>query len=144
MILSATIGAAAWTVSGDPTTCAVAVVAGVLPDVDHLADYMYFRFRRGHRLILPLHGYEYAVLGIVSSLSSDDPIVLVATLSYLVHLFADQLENRTRPPAYWLLFRLWHRFRVESISAAPEAAMRGRVDDMRRIQKWWMHRVRRS
>lgn len=143
-IISATIGATAWVVSGDSVVFATALAAGVLPDVDHVVDYAYLRRRGGHRLILLLHGYEYAILGAAIALMSGNPVAGVATLSYLVHLLADQLENRTRWPGYWLLFRARHRFRIEAISTAPEAAMRGRDDDVRRLQKWWLRGLRRS
>lgn len=142
-IVSATIGSAAWVMSGDPTFLGAAVIAGVLPDVDHLADYAYLRRYGGHRLILPLHGYEYALLGVVFALLSGNTLVSVATVSYLVHLLADQLENATRRPGYSLLFRAWYRFRIEAISTAPEAAKRGREDDVRRLQQLWLRGIGR-
>lgn len=143
-IISATVGATAWAVSGDAVLFAAAFAAGVLPDVDHIVDYTFLQRRGGHRLILPLHGYEYALLGAVFALMSGNPVAGVATLSYLVHLLADQLENRTRWPGYLLLFRAWHGFRIEVISTAPEAAMRGRDDDIRRLQKLWLRGLRRN
>ena len=135
-IVSAAIGAVAWMVSGDPIGLPVAVAAGVLPDLDHVADYMYFRRWAAHRLILPLHGYEYALLGGGVVLISGNEIAAAATLCYLIHLLADQVENRTHVSGYWLIFRAWHRFRVEAISTVPEAAMRGREEDMRRLHQW--------
>lgn len=143
-IISATIGATAWVVSGDSVVLATALAAGVLPDVDHVLDYAYLRWRGGHRLILLLHGYEYVFLGAAMAFTSGNAIAAIATLSYLVHLLADQLENQTRWPGYLLLFRIWHQFRIEAISTAPEAAMRGRDDDVRRLQEWWLRRFRRS
>lgn len=136
-VISATVGAVAWAQSGDPLAFAAAVAAGIVPDVDHFADYVYFHRRGGHRLILPLHGYEYAALGGGMALISGNQVLAVAVLSYLIHLLADQLENKTRLFGYSLLFRAGHRFRVEAISTMPEAAMRGRDEDMRRLQKWF-------
>lgn len=143
-LYSATIGSTAWAVSGDPTLLGAAVIAGVLPDVDHVVDYAYLRRFGGHRLILPLHGYEYALLGGVFALIGGNMLIGVAALSYLVHLLADQLENATRRPGYSLLFRAWHRFRIDAISTAPEAAIRGRDDDVRRLQELWSRGIGRS
>lgn len=142
-ILSTSIGAAAWAASGDPALLGMAFVCGVMPDVDHIVDYAYLARFEGHRLILPLHGYEYVILGSAIALMSGSTLFTVATLSYLMHLLADQLENRTRLPGYSLLFRAWHSFRIEAISTAPEAAIRGREDDVRRLQKLWLRSMRR-
>lgn len=135
IVISAALGALALMRTGDPASCVVALAAGTLPDVDHVVDYVYFRRNRVHRLILPLHGYEFAILTGGIALLSGNQIVTVAALSYLIHLLADQVENRTRLWGYLLLFRAWHRFRLEAISTVPEAAIRGRDEDMRRLHR---------
>ena len=129
-VVSAAVGAVGWWSTGEPAACVAALTAGVLPDIDHIIDYSYYRWRGDHRLILPLHGYEFALLGIVVTLLAGDKILGIAVLSYVIHLFADQSENRTHGLGYSLLFRAWHRFRVEDISTVPEAAIRGRMDDI--------------
>ena len=135
VIISATVGAAAWLASGQPVSFPLAVAAGVLPDVDHIADYAYFRRYGVHRLIMPLHAYELALLGAGLTLLGGNLIVAVVTLSYLIHLFADQLENQTHRLGYSLFFRARHRFRVQEISTVPEAAIRGREADMRLLRR---------
>ncbi len=133
--ISVAVGAVGWWATGSPLTTlpltgAAALLAGTLPDVDHIADYLYFNQTGEHRLILPLHGYEYAILGGGAALLSGNPVAIVATLSYLIHLLADQMENRTHKLGYSLLFRARHRFRIEAISTMPEAAIRGREADL--------------
>jgi hypothetical protein len=137
--ISATIGVVSWWGTGEPAACVAAVTAGVLPDIDHIADYSYYRWRNAHRLILPLHGYEYAFLGAVVALLTGNEILWVATLSYLVHLLADQMENKTHKLGYSLLFRAWHRFRIEDISTVPKAATKGREEDMRLLKNLFRH-----
>jgi hypothetical protein len=130
VIISATVGTVGWWTTGEPAACGAALIAGVLPDIDHIIDYSYYRWRGVHRLILPLHGYEFALLGIVTALLASDKIVGIAVLSYFIHLLADQLENRTHKLGYSLIFRAWYRFRIEDISTVPEAAMQGRMEDI--------------
>jgi hypothetical protein len=129
-IISAAVGIAGWWATGEPAACVAALTAGVLPDIDHICDYSYYRWRGEHRLILPLHGYEFALFGALLALIKGNKILGTAVLSYLIHLLADQSENRTQKWGYSLLFRAWHHFRVEDISTVPDAAIRGRMKDM--------------
>jgi hypothetical protein len=129
-LISATVGAIGWWITGKPAACGSALATGVLPDIDHIVDYAIYRWRGDHRLILPLHGYEFGLLGTAVALFTRDKILGIAVLSYFIHLLADQAENRTRKLGYSLLFRAWYRFRIEDISTVPEAAVRGRMEDM--------------
>jgi hypothetical protein len=88
---------------------------------------------REHRLILPLHGYEYAFLAAAFAFAKKDNLLWLATLSFLIHLLADQAENKTKILGYSLLFRLWHRFRIDRISTLPEDATRGRMADIQML-----------
>lgn len=133
-LISAAIGGLAWWQTGDPAAGAAALVAGILADADHVADYAYYRWRGEHKLILPLHGYEYALVGAGLALAGGSHLTAVAVLSYLLHLLADQLENRTHRLGYSLLFRAWHRFKIEEISSIPEAAIRGRETDIKQLR----------
>jgi hypothetical protein len=133
-LISTAIGVIGWWKTRDFGACVAAIGAGVLPDADHIVDYSYYRWRGRHRLILPLHGYEYAILSAIAALLMRNHILGVATISYMVHLLADQMENHTRRLGYSLLYRIRHRFRIEEISTVPEAAARGREEDMRSLQ----------
>ena len=134
VIISTAIGAVGWWKTGDSRVCIAAIAAGVLADIDHIVDYSYYRWRGVHRLILPLHGYEYAILGTLAALRAGNQVLGAATLSYTIHLLADQMENHTHVLGYSLLFRAGHKFRIEEISSVPEAAARGRENDMRSLR----------
>jgi hypothetical protein len=139
-IISATVGVIGWWATRKPAAGVAALVTGVLPDIDHLIDYSYYRRRGEHRLILPLHGYEFAFLGTVIALLKGNKLLGIAVLSYLIHLLADQAENRTRILGYSLLFRAWYRFRIEDISTVPADATRGRMEDielLRNLLRRW-------
>ena len=142
-LISTAVGVVGWWATGKPAACAAALTAGVLPDIDHVIDYSYYRWRGAHRLILPLHGYEFALLGTGVALLTGNKILGFAVLSYFVHLLADQTENRTHILGYSLLFRAWYRFRLEDISTVPEAAIQGRMDDMdllKSLLRRWQNR----
>jgi hypothetical protein len=143
-IISATVGVIGWWTTGEPAACGAALATGVLPDIDHIVDYSIYRWRGVHRLILPLHGYEFALLGTVVALLASNTILGIAVLSYFIHLLADQSENRTRKLGYSLLFRAWHRFRVEDISTVPEAAIQGRMEDMDLVKSLLRRRQNRK
>ena len=143
-LISAAVGAIGWWATGEPAAGGAALTTGVLPDIDHIVDYSYYRWRGEHRLILPLHAYEFALLGTAVTLLSGNKILGVAVLSYFIHLLADQAENRTHKLGYSLLFRAWHRFRIEDISAVPEAAMRGRIEDMDLLKRLLRRQNRRG
>jgi hypothetical protein len=134
-IISATVGMIGWWATRNPAAGVAALATGVLPDIDHFIDYSYYRWRKEHRLILPLHGYEFAFFGTVMALVRGNKVLAIATLSYLIHLLADQAENRTRVLGYSLLFRAWHRFRIEDISTVPVDAIRGRMDDIKMLRQ---------
>lgn len=143
-IISTAVGAVGWWTTGEPAAGAAALVTGVLPDIDHIIDYSYYRWQGVHRLILPLHGYEFALLGTGVALLAGDKILGIAVLSYFIHLLADQSENRTHKLGYSLLFRAWYRFRVEDISTVPEAAIRGRMEDidlLKSLLRRWQNRL---
>jgi len=135
VLISTAVGAVGWWGAGEPAAFVAALSAGVLPDIDHVIDYSYYRWRGEHRLILPLHGYEYALLGAVAAILTDNNILGIAVFSYLIHLLADQAENRTHVWGYSLLCRAWHRFRIEQISTMPEAAIRGRMADLAMLKR---------
>lgn len=133
-LISAAIGAIGWWGTRDPGVAVAALAAGVLPDLDHGIDYGYYRHYREHRLILALHGYEYAVIGGLAAYLTKNRRLTAATVAYLMHLLADQLENQTHTLGYSLVFRIYHHFQINTLSKVPESAARGREDDMRRVK----------
>jgi hypothetical protein len=90
------------------------VAGGVLVDGDHLVDLVLQR-RAGRRrwLVLPLHGWEFALLG----LAAGSTLTRAAALGLLIHLIADQLVNQPAEPAlYSLGFRLARRFDADRLA----------------------------
>ena len=114
-IVSAVLASTTYAVTRKPAVAAGAFAAGTLIDADHLLDFAVCKITRKRVwLILPFHGWEYAAAGLALSLRW--PLLLPAVLSYLVHLSMDQVFNGLgRPLAYSLLWRTWHRFRVERL-----------------------------
>jgi len=133
-MIAAAVGGIGWWQTKAPSALVAALAAGLLPDIDHIVDYAVLHQRGEHRLILPLHGYEFALIGAVIAWRKADQILGVAALSYLLHLLADQTENRTQWWGYSLFFRAWHRFQIEKISTMPEAAIRGRIADVNSLK----------
>lgn len=130
LAISTAIGALAWWQLQTPAALGAALAGGVLPDLDHVVDYAYYYWRGAHRLILPLHGYEYAVVAGLFALLQQEPLLGVAAAAYLIHLLADQAENRTKRLGYSLLYRATQHFRLEQISTVPVDAVRGREADL--------------
>ncbi len=133
LAVSTLLGVAGWLGTRKPSAIFYALVPGVLPDLDHAVDYAYYGLFREHRLIMPLHGYEYGVLAAMLAFAQKDKLLWLATFSYFIHLMADQAENKTKILGYSLLFRLLRRFRIEQISTLPEDAARGRMADIQML-----------
>jgi len=144
VLISASVGALGWWWTGNPVTCAAALTAGILPDVDHIADYIYYHRRGTHRLILPLHGYEYVFAGSGIALLTSNQVLGIATLSYFIHLLADQAVNHTHKLGYSFLFRAWHRFRIEDISLIPEAGKQGREENIHALKNLFLRHTTRK
>ncbi|MEZ4706082.1 MAG: hypothetical protein R3A44_02685 [Caldilineaceae bacterium] len=135
-LISAAVGVAGWAVTRNRKALPLAIVSGTLPDLDHGADYAWYGLTGAHRLLLPLHGYEWcAPLFLWSHKRWGGRLATVVVISYLCHLLADQVENQTKPGGYFFLYRLWHRFTLNRISRDPAAGTRGRMDDIERLKK---------
>ena len=65
-VISTVVGSSVWGLTGSPIAGAVAAGVGVLVDVDHLVDlYQSWIRRRTHLVIVPFHGWEYSLVGLV-------------------------------------------------------------------------------
>ncbi|GIW10591.1 MAG: hypothetical protein KatS3mg061_1648 [Dehalococcoidia bacterium] len=114
-LVSAALAVGTYALTRRRAAAVAALVAGTLIDADHLVDYAICRLtQRRVWLVLPWHGWEYALAGL--ALARRWPVLVPAVASYLVHLAMDQRCNGLgRPLAYSLLWRGWHRFRVERL-----------------------------
>ena len=96
-----------------------ALLAGFFVDFDHFVD---FFVGRGKRMILPLHGWEYAPLWLLV----DRRLRLGGALvgAFVVHLTMDQVWNEKRSPlAYFLAYRVARGFPEDALGP-PEGEKR--------------------
>lgn len=134
--VSLSIGVSAWAIGASPIAVPVALVAGVLPDLDHIIDFWdpgdegrkRFMFR-------PFHAWEYFCLALLIAVGLYwESLFLVAILGYLGHIAIDQLANRVHPLAYSLAYRTSKGFRRRALT--PHL-----FDPGRRLQQqqmpWW-------
>lgn len=129
------MGFGGWFITGDARSLPLALASGTLPDVDHGADYLWYALCKEHRLLLPLHGYEWTLILFIWTFRRWGwGLATVITSSYLLHLLADQFENQTRPLGYFILFRLRKRFRLADISRDPVAGANGRMHDIEKLK----------
>ena len=134
-LLSTTIGMIGWSITGKPAACTAALVAGVLPDLDHVVDYAAYSLEGRHRLILPLHAWEYVLLALLLHWPQVSKVRKTAVIAYVAHLLADQIENQTRLLGYSITYRALHGFRLQALSTMPCAAVAGRLKDMRGLRR---------
>jgi hypothetical protein len=94
-----------------------ALAAGVLVDLDHLADYALHRTRVGERYVLvPLHAWE--LLPVMVPLDRRLRTGGALTCAYLAHMALDQATNTLRSRwSYFILYRLAHGFRADAVGA---------------------------
>jgi hypothetical protein len=132
--------AAAAAVTGSPTVTAAIAAGGFFIDVDHAVDYVLFERQRDlrpgaflryyldgrvQRAVLVLHSYElFALLGLLAWWT--DSLTLWGYLAgALIHLALDITFNGEYTPRsisafYSFGYRLWHRFRMDSLLARHE------------------------
>ncbi len=117
-VVSGVVGSGLWASTGQPETLPIAITAGVLPDADHLLDFYNWYVRRSFdRVILILHGWEYAVAGLLVYLFAfTEPWMLAVLLGYVTQIGGDQLFNRVRPYTYLLSVRAFRRFEVAAVT----------------------------
>jgi hypothetical protein len=106
-----------------------AMLSGIFIDIDHGFDYLReygfrfdlkFFFHSFHhtlykRVILLFHGWEWAILLVISSIASQNPIVSGLTIGIVSHLICDQLTNGVSKWGYFIFFRLRRDFIVSRI-----------------------------
>jgi hypothetical protein len=129
--VSFSIGLIGWWWSRSSIVLPASLAVGTLVDMDHVTDYAWYAVRGEHRLILPFHGYELAyVLWRTARRLAGQRAAVAIVASYVVHLVSDDLQNRTKPGAYWLVWRVINRFRLDKLSRDPAAGIQGRREDM--------------
>jgi len=107
----------------------VAFITGVFLDIDHFFDYFHiagFRFSlkefrlseyciSAKQVFLFFHSYELLIpIALYGYLSGNYLLAAALGTGLLVHLLSDNLWNPVTRPAYFLLYRLYHRFSADS------------------------------
>lgn len=136
--VSLAVGLLGWRRSRALVAIPLSLATGLLIDLDHAADYAWYTWRQEHRLILPLHGYEFALLlWLLVRRCLGSELAAVSTISYLLHLLSDEIGNQTKPGTYVLTWRLLNGFRLECMSRDPAAGIRGRQEDFDKLGRFF-------
>ncbi|MBF8266974.1 MAG: hypothetical protein HW388_482 [Dehalococcoidia bacterium] len=116
--VSLALGGGTYLVTGSPGSVGVALLTGVLVDLDHLPDfYRWFILDQSNRIWLLLHSYELLIPAILLSYATDwNPLALAGTLGFLVHLLCDQWANGVRPLTYFFTYRALKGFRTSEMA----------------------------
>ena len=117
-ILATGTGIAIWAATGEPAAIPLTFATGVLVDGDHLPDQIWHFYMKGRPLgILALHAWEWLIgLAVVTVLLSSPWWMVAVTLGYATHIVTDHHFNGPNRWGYFILFRAYHRFRIERIS----------------------------
>lgn len=131
-IISAGVGGGVWAATGSPTAGGAALAVGVLVDVDHLYDfYNWYIRRRGNKLHVLFHGWEYSIAAMmVLGLLYYHPVLLAAAVAHLVHVTTDHFHNGLSPFGYSILYRIWVRFDAAKLAPGYEVT---------RAYRTWIH-----
>lgn len=108
----------------------VCFLAGILVDLDHVVDYVrctgwnlnikyFFQFVYGihyDHLTILFHAWEFSVLFVIMIvLTGGNLLVLAVGIGFIQHLIFDQCTNPIKPFAYFITYRLKHKFSKECI-----------------------------
>ena len=125
LAVSSALGGALWMGLKSFPAGLACLLSGVLLDLDHLLDYVYnhgWRLRPMHflktfkndilsRIIILLHSWELAPLAVLAVWRTGwTPVGIGLLTGALTHLALDQIFNRHNPWAYFLIYRIYHRF----------------------------------
>jgi hypothetical protein len=117
-LLATSIGVAIWAATGEPLAVPLAFASGVLVDGDHLPDQIWhFYLKHKPRVFVVLHAWEwFAGLVIATAMLSFPWWMVTVTVGYATHIATDHHFNKPNVWGYFIVFRAYHRFRVERIS----------------------------
>ena len=122
--ISTVVGASVWGITESALAGGVAAVVGVLVDTDHLVDLYQSCIRlKPDLVVVPLHGWEYSIAGIlVLCFAFYHPVLLAVTIGHLSHVATDHFHNRLTPLGYFVLYRAYVRFDARKIAPGRSSA----------------------
>lgn len=133
--ISIGVSALVWAIFRSSTAALACFLTGVFLDIDHLIDYTLnygLRFRVKHffkafeyetfeNIFVFLHSWEFIVIYLALLWLVDwKPVATGAVIGILVHLLLDHLFNDHSKFAYFLSYRLFHRFSGKHFYGADE------------------------
>lgn len=124
VLISAVISGLVWLWLKSAAAALACFLTGFGVDLDHLFDYTlnFGRFRLRHffrafeyevfdNIVLFLHAWEWIIVGlIILWLVGGPPVAIGIFIGFISHIVVDQIGNAHHPWAYFLTYRLWHRF----------------------------------
>ena len=133
--ISIVVSAVVWLMFRSLAATAACFLTGVFMDIDHLIDYVInygwrfkprnffraFEFECFDNVVVFLHSWEFIAVYLVLLWMIDwKPVALGALIGVFVHLLLDHLFNDHSQPAYFLSYRLFHRFSAKHFYGAEE------------------------
>ena len=116
-----------WTTSKNIIWISLIILTGIFIDLDHLIDYfahtkkwnlnsfLNCHFVKSKKLILPFHGWEYAIGALFLSIKYK--FFFPIFLGICCHLIIDTLMHaKNNPLTYFISYRIIHRFSFEKIN----------------------------
>jgi hypothetical protein len=135
IIISTCVSALVWVVFRSFTAALACFVTGVFLDIDHLIDYAInygwrirlrhmfkvFKYEAFENLCLFLHSWEFIIIYLVLLWLVDwKPVAVGAVIGIVIHLFIDHFFNNHSRLAYFLSYRIFHRFSAKHYYGAKE------------------------
>lgn len=125
IVISIGVSALVWAIFRSSTAALACFLTGVFMDIDHLIDYAVnygLRFKVKHffdafeyeafeNIFVFLHSWEFIVIYLAILWLIDwKPVAIGAVTGILVHLLLDHFFNDHSRFAYFISYRLFHRF----------------------------------
>jgi len=133
VVASSILGGIMYTTTNSLTLAISAVISGVLIDLDHILDYLFFAKDKfsiknfftwcnkslWDRLAVVFHSWELMIIFVVLCCLFHNPILIGTVAGALLHLIMDQFMNYKTAPIhklfYFLIFRTSKGFRRKYI-----------------------------
>ncbi len=107
----------------------VGFLSSLIVDIDHLFDYFLVKgftfdvkavftgevFAASKKIILPLHGWEYAAILLFVFYVTRNPVFVSISLGLFIHYLVDFFTNHVEPLSYFIIYRILIGFDIKRI-----------------------------
>lgn len=118
-------------------TIIVAIIGGVLIDLDHLIDYFIAfgpgfnlsqflqsqQFEYNKKIYVLFHAFEFIPLFLLGLIffkkKLHKALILAFTIAVLFHLLLDSVSYNLRPGVYFISYRIMHNFDIQYMINSP-------------------------